>query len=333
MKKLIFTLVAVLMAATETFAQDVYVATLNHEGTTSTFYGSGALTQAYNASVDGDIITLSPGRFTASSLVITKAVTIRGTGMTDEVNGINETYVDYLTLSVKEKTEVTRLEGIHFGRITFKGTENFIIEKCKVDEFARYSVTNKNGVINCSYVGKPAFSDFELGELTLKNCHVDVKRVNMLTNAVLFNCYIYINTPDYSNNSMMSNNNCTNCIIYTVEPPLDSSNKVSYCLCIGNGKLDNIPERPGCEYVTTDIFNSWSEVNDSDNLSVASYELSELGLQYRGFDGTQIGMLGGDSPYNPVVSIPRITKCEVAEKATADGKLSVNIEVTAPTTK
>ena len=93
----------------------------------------------------------------------------------------------------------------------------------------------------------------------------------------------------------------------------------------------NIAESINSTTATTSVFNSWSDVINSNNLTPESYELSDEGKAYVGADGTEIGMLGGNYPYNPVVSIPRITRCEVANKATADGKLSVNIEVTAPT--
>ena len=59
MKKLFLSLVAVIVAATTMDAQDVYVATLNHDETITEYYGSTAFQSAYYAAVDGDIITLS----------------------------------------------------------------------------------------------------------------------------------------------------------------------------------------------------------------------------------------------------------------------------------
>ena len=51
--------------------------------------------------------------------------------------------------------------------------------------------------------------------------------------------------------------------------------------------------------------------------------------KYLGTDGTPIGMYGGIMPFNMIPSYPRITKMNVANKTTADGKLSVEIEVSA----
>ena len=48
-----------------------------------------------------------------------------------------------------------------------------------------------------------------------------------------------------------------------------------------------------------------------------------------GIDGTPVGKFGGMIPYNMTPSYPQITKMNVAAKTTADGKLSVEIGVSA----
>ena len=47
----------------------------------------------------------------------------------------------------------------------------------------------------------------------------------------------------------------------------------------------------------------------------------------KGTDGTEVGIHGGSLPYDPTPTNPEITKFNVAAKSTADGKLSVDIEV------
>ena len=79
MKKLFFSLVAVIVAATATFAQNTLVATLTHGENVSMFYGTYALRDAHNAAVSGDVINLSGGGF--QPVDITKAITLRGTGI------------------------------------------------------------------------------------------------------------------------------------------------------------------------------------------------------------------------------------------------------------
>lgn len=60
------------------------------------------------------------------------------------------------------------------------------------------------------------------------------------------------------------------------------------------------------------------------------YELTdEAKAEYIGIDGTEIGIYGGNLPWDVHILSPQITKCNVAGKTTADGKLSVDIEVKA----
>lgn len=61
-----------------------------------------------------------------------------------------------------------------------------------------------------------------------------------------------------------------------------------------------------------------------------TYELTEENQKnWIGTDGTQVGMHGGNLPFDPAVDAPVISKFNVASKTTADGKLSVDIEVKA----
>lgn len=66
------------------------------------------------------------------------------------------------------------------------------------------------------------------------------------------------------------------------------------------------------------------------NLDSETFELTDAAkAQYLGADGTEVGIYGGNLPFDPTPSNPQITKCNVAAKSTADGKLSVDIEVNA----
>ena len=64
---------------------------------------------------------------------------------------------------------------------------------------------------------------------------------------------------------------------------------------------------------------------DVENLEL----LDEVKSNYIGTDSTEIGIYGGLYPYSPITTGPQITKCNVAPRASADGKLSIEIEVKA----
>lgn len=78
--------------------------------------------------------------------------------------------------------------------------------------------------------------------------------------------------------------------------------------------------KENCSYAGMDIFqesNVWKDLTD------------EAKAKYLGIDGTPVGKFGGMIPYNMTPSYPQITKMNVAAKTTADGKLSVEIGVSA----
>ena len=53
----------------------------------------------------------------------------------------------------------------------------------------------------------------------------------------------------------------------------------------------------------------------------------EIATGFLGGDGTQVGIYGGFLPYSPRPTYMVIKRCNVANKSTIDGKLSVEIEV------
>lgn len=60
-----------------------------------------------------------------------------------------------------------------------------------------------------------------------------------------------------------------------------------------------------------------------------TFELTdEAKSLYKGDDGTEVGMYGGNMPFSARTNSPKVTKFNVAQKTTVDGKLSVDFEVT-----
>jgi hypothetical protein len=58
------------------------------------------------------------------------------------------------------------------------------------------------------------------------------------------------------------------------------------------------------------------------------YELTdEAKAAITGTDGTEVGMYGGNSPYNPIPDGSRITKFTVAGKSDTENKLNVEVQV------
>ena len=137
MKKMFLSLVAILLAATATYAQRNYVATLTHDSAVRTFYGVNALIEAHEAAVDGDVITLSSGKF--SGLTVTKCITLRGACMEDYASEGEQTILTSpLIFSMEEnQTQPIFVENIAIiddkhANIQFYNCRNATFKKCLI---------------------------------------------------------------------------------------------------------------------------------------------------------------------------------------------------------
>ncbi len=324
MKKLL-SFFLVLVCAMSSFAQTSLMATLNHEGTISTFYGAVALRQAHAAAVSGDVITLSSGTFLSTD--ITKAVTIRGAGMdvSKAYDIVNEPTVLGGNFNIKIPAEDTgrlTLEGIyHNGDIYFSEgqVKNALFLK------SRFKYISKSG--SC-----------KVQDLTVLNC-----RISESINVDDGNSAQFLNSVVNSFNSgYMSFSHCVildgfrlgnngneykNCIITYESGGLFSSSSSAYNnLFISNetSLLQNVPNNTNLRVPTSDErFAYLRGYNDSKDYKLTDQNRDVL----KATDGGEIGIYGGSLPYSAIPTNPQITKFNVASKTTADGKLSVDIEV------
>ena len=123
-----------------------------------------------------------------------------------------------------------------------------------------------------------------------------------------------------------------NCVLLaTTEYAIPSSCTVYNCVGLfdnGNsyGLFNNVPNNTNskCKRSDNNPFKTYNgSYNDSENFELTD----EVKTKYLGTDGTQVGIYGGTLPFSSTPTNPQITKCNVAAKSTADGKLSVDIEV------
>ena len=303
------------------------MATLNHEGTISTFYGTVALQQAHAAAVSGDVITLSSGTFLSTD--ISKAVTIRGAGMdVTKVNDIvNEPTIlsgDFKIKIPAEDTGRLTLEGIyHNGSLLFyegqvknalflKSRFNIIsyTSSVKVQDLTILNcrIANRIGVGsgNSALFLNSVVKDFDSGYMSFSHC-------------VILNSY----------NLNNSGNEYKNCIITHesgYEYGVSSSSSAYNNLFISDktDKLNEIPNNTNLRVPTSDErFAYLRGYNDSKDYKLTDQNRDVL----KATDGGEIGIYGGSLPYSVIPTNPQITKFNVASKTTADGKLSVDIEV------
>ena len=350
MKKLFFSLVAAMMAATVTYAQGSLLATLSHDGEISAFYGVDALKSAMAAADNGDVITLSSGQFNAAT--IDKAVTIRGAGMSmsnDSVNSHGSTLIQN-SFKINLDDSITNrlvMEGLYMkNQMSYSGhIKNAQFLKCRFENFRAESASK---MTNASFIHCRIYAGISINANSsayFVNCAVCCPLSKETSSSMEFdNCFVkfddrYSDFGDYCNDVV--NSLYKNCIIQSVRgnliglSPIPSSCTAYNCVGVGdtgffqNMTSGNKTNKDGVSL--TSLFKNYKTnnrgtfVNDADN-----YELTETAAStYLGLDGTQVGIYGGNLPYDENPTIPQITKCNVASKSTADGKLSVDIEVKA----
>ena len=347
MKKYFVTLfLSVFCFVVQVSAQSSVIATLFHDGDIKTFYGTGALRSAHAAAVHGDVITLSSGSFTATD--ITKAVTLRGAGMEYDSISVTEPTIISGDFSIQIASDSTLqnnnlvMEGIYHnsdGIITVKvSLSNPQFVKCRLYEIQSSSTgyMYDANFINCVIANQVYF--YSYGSATFVNCYVNDlyqynsgsshefqncvfkdSRFSSVSNAVFRNCFLYATTTVSSSsilNILPSTSPAYNCVALSA---ISSTNVFANQSNTTNTQVSSL----------SDVFKTWKG-SSLENFKTQRLELTDAAkTKYLGSDGTQIGIYGGSIPFDPRPSNPQITKLNVASKSTADGKLSVDIEVKA----
>ena len=330
MKKLFFSLVAATMAATATFAQSSMLATLSHNGEISTYYGASALRDAYNASANGDIITLSGGSFNAVD--IEKGITIRGAGMAIDSTSQTEPTVIIGDFNISVPDTISKrltLEGIYSNHIVYvnKNLKNATFLK---DRFYKITYNNTTTVTNLTMIHCRVANSLTVyqGSVSCVNCVVvepsqyTVSKVNYeFVNSVVIKQYFSdLNAVSYKNCILhgTGNNSSNSYAIPVGGVAYNCVGIVSYSI------FNNIPNTTNVRKQLSEVFKTYNGTFNDDEL----FELTDdAKTTLLGLDGTQVGMYGGNLPFSPTPTNPQITKCNVAAKSTADGKLSVDITV------
>lgn len=319
MKRILFSIL-VFVCAMGVKAQDMMVATLQSGEVSKVFYGADSFVEAYNAAQTGDLITLSPGTFNVTT--ISKSLKIQGTGYMDDPG--KELYRTVLnaTLYVESSIEGLLLEGVYLG-------DGIALNK---------SASVKNFVLKRCCFKRAEFQNGKTEDCQIEHCRIerlyigDNAKEFSVVNSVVSNIY-----PNKENSTIFF----TNTIIHKIDPGaiatfknciLDSEYSffklhknctVSHCLYLVDGMLSNISSPTSCRKSTEDeIWGGEKNFSETD-----SYDLTEEAKnEYKGEDGTEVGIHGGAKPFTSTPSHPQITARDIATK-TSGGKLKVNIIV------
>ena len=275
---------------------DVWTATLQHGNEVTVFRMANAFVEAYNAAVDGDIITLSEGSF--NSTVINKSITIYGAGFEDDdVTGTRTTTINgdlWLATAATEFSSI-HIEGINIpGRIYFGGKNgnnncyisSLRVQNCKfTGDLCLYCPVGDavllNNVMNGVYGTERA-----LTSLLVQNCCIiAVSGFPALSPVIVDHCVInggtsgaYYYTNDIfmtttSNYCLFQGSNVRNCLF-----------RFSY------GIISVFAEN--CYVVGSGIFSDIDNADDGAYYTGRTWSLQQPDV-WVGNDGTPIGPIGG----------------------------------------
>ena len=323
MKKVFFSLVAAIVAATATYAQSTLVATLTHGENVSMYYGTNALRDAHEAAVSGDVINLSGGAFQAVD--ITKALTLRGAG----IDAVEPTYIinEFRIDVPSQDTGRLSMEGIRCSaNLYLKGnfSNPYFLKSQFVNVYGWDNPSIKNAMfVNCKITGECTLEGTSTGQFV--NCYLGwFTNMDYSSTASFINCII--RDADRTKECRFVNS-----IIYTIDYGYRNIQSTSVANnCVAVNYTDFFMDSPASSGCTNTSFNNVFKTFTGTYSDEENFELTDAAkTTYLGTDGTQVGLYGGVMPYTSTPSYPQITKMNVANKTTADGKLSVEIEVSA----
>lgn len=319
-------LICTLLCANVLFAQE-QLAVLRHNDSTSVFYGQTAFVQAYNAAANGDIITLSDGIFSAPSS-INKGITVRGNGaVADSARRSTGTYfMETFYVNNLGDSSVFKAEGIYFDYFKGGGFYDIELTRCYIDEIFNVrclQATNcviKGGVHSGYNTDTSPFNGSSSRQSSYINCILKANNYCYLPNyAICNNCIMRgrNNYDDYQYN---------NCVVIRSDTDTILKGSVNNSVLIGFTGSNHPASSGNVVMSLSDVFENWD--GESFPTDLETYVLkSSVSDSIQGLDGTEVGIFGGFMPFEWRPSYSIIKRFNVANRTTADGKLSVDIEV------
>lgn len=301
-------------------AQTNQVATLSHQNEISIYYGATALGQAVASATDGDVITLSAGQF--DGIDLDKELTVRGAGL-DLPNFATGNSPTVINGAVTLKGAKIRLEGLNFNQSVVYAASALEVtaEKC---QFLNYAPVNSTTNCTNTFVNCVLSSSFGPGSCNAVNCvfqGTPSSYIDLYGNYL--NC-IFILDNNTGNMKYLSNGTYQNCIFTSTGKKnyrISASSLAYNCLFTGaNG---------GKSITNTSLHSTNLERQDIETpfKEDTFYQLAEEFKTFVTSDNTEVGIYGGNIGFTQTPNVPRINTFRVSPRTSADGKLSVEIEV------
>ena len=304
------------------------VATLKHGDDISFFYGADALVNAHNAAETGDIITLSSGSFVPTT--ITKAITLRGAGcVEDTVSGVHPTVI---------------AGTIQFDDDDSNADEYLTVEGIYFSGNARHKTLNYPKFIKCNFNDFSYVYPFYMNNAQFVNCMFNGFSFSYTNNTTLINSVVWrAEGLDNSNRTVTAINSIIalydspgaltayNCVFARVNYAYNLKDYSVAYNCVGIKNFYSDYRMFNCTNYNCMEVNNFSDVFETFTGDF-SYEEAfilkeEIATGFLGDDGTEVGIHGGNIPYDSRPSYQIVRHYSVPKKSDNEGHLNVEIEV------
>lgn len=306
MKKILFTMVCLMMVGVQSVKAQVAIAALHHEGNV-TIYSAANLQTAIDNSVAGDTIYLSEGNF--GGFKLQKPIAIIGAGRTTTVSSditlgkyaSTDSIAPGLLLSglniIQGVTFYSVIEGARItqckiaGKCSFTASGNYSFDNIEIlmSQIGTLSATEKvKGLsVVASKISSVIGDGYGEGSVTFLNCNIN----------------------DAGKGNSTQKNSYMSCII----------NQLGYGVytnCLYNQSYSNV------------IYECYQDSNftldDDLNCSLTDEQLRTAG--YLGPDGTFVGITGGEVKFSLVMPVAQVVEHSL-EVDQAEKKLKVSLKL------
>lgn len=317
------------------------VTTLEHNGTTTVYYGQNSLVDAYNASVNGDYLYLSTGYFTAPAS-IAKGIKIIGAGhFPDSANVVKRTTI-MSGLNINAGADSLRMEGLFIdGSILYQSNASINhvkIFRCRALNVNFRSTSQEFSKNNCSVIETVILSDINFSNFgtnfSVIHCFVSTYGINNILGGAVIDGNIFLG--NYSGYSFALSNIQSSLIKNNI---FVSSNNIFDGQTKGNYFYNNIFTSNISSFGTNSISSNYINISRTDIFTTLVSDSFDYTIDYRlkspttylGTDGTQVGIYGGATPFKEkgLPSNPQILTKTVGSQTDANGNLQINFKVKA----
>ena len=303
MKKILLSVVCLVMVGIQSVQAQVAIAALHHNDSVKIYSASG-LQSAIDDAVAGDTIYLSEGIF--GGFTVTKPIVIIGAGQTTNISSS-------VTIGKSGNTieDGLLLSGLNFiQNVSFSGTVSGVrISQCNIAGYC--DMNNGSSTFDNIEILMSKINTLQLAN-AVKGLTIVASKVSDVSgdgadegSVTILNCNI-----KNASNSSGPNNNYVNCILETAISGV-------YQNCLYNKTYAN-PVFYNC-YQNSDF-----TLDDDLNCSLTDDELKTAG--YVGPDNTWVGINGGEVKFSLVMPVVQVTEHSV-EVDQAERKLKVSLKL------